>query len=40
VTAGAMYDTVDIRRYNRKREIKSNIPVKIRNRTKKGDEGQ
>jgi len=32
VTADAMYDTVKIRKYNRKRGIKSNIPVNKRNR--------
>ena len=30
-----MYDTVKIRKYNRKRGIKSNIPVNKRNRKKK-----
>jgi transposase len=35
VTADAMYDTVKIRKYNRKRGIKSNIPVNKRNRKKK-----
>ena len=34
VTADAMYDTADIRKYNRRR-IKSNIPVNTRNRKKK-----
>ncbi len=34
VTADAMYDTADIRKYNRRR-IKSNIPVNKRNRKKK-----
>lgn len=35
VTADAMYDTADIRKYNRRRGIKSNIPVNKRNRKKK-----
>jgi hypothetical protein len=35
VTADTMYDTVKIREYNRKRGIKSNIPVNRRNRKKK-----
>jgi len=35
VTADAMYDTDKIRKYNRKRRIKSNIPVNKRNRKKK-----
>lgn len=35
VTADAMYDTAKIRKYNRRREIKSNIPVNKRNRKKK-----
>jgi transposase len=35
VTADAMYDTAKIRKYNRKRGIKSNIPVNKRNRKKK-----
>jgi len=35
VTADKMYDTVKIRKYNRKRGIKSNIPVNKRNRKKK-----
>ena len=35
VTADGMYDTVKIRKYNRKRGIKSNIPVNKRNRKKK-----
>jgi transposase len=35
VTADGMYDTAKIRKYNRKRGIKSNIPVNKRNRTKK-----
>ncbi|AKB28327.1 putative IS1648 transposase [Methanosarcina siciliae T4/M] len=35
VTADGMYDTVKIRNYNRKRGIKSNIPVNTRNRKKK-----
>ena len=30
-----MYDTADIRKYNRRRGIKSNIPVNKRNRKKK-----
>ncbi|AKB76812.1 putative IS1648 transposase [Methanosarcina horonobensis HB-1 = JCM 15518] len=30
-----MYDTAKIRKYNRKRGIKSNIPVNKRNRKKK-----
>ena len=34
VTADAMYDTAKIRKYNRKRGIKSNIPVNKRNRKK------
>jgi transposase len=32
VTADAIYDSVEIREYNRKRGIKSNIPVNKRNR--------
>jgi hypothetical protein len=35
VTADAIYDTNEIREYNRKRGIKSNIPVNVRNRKKK-----
>ena len=35
VTADGMYDTAKIRKYNRKRGIKSNIPVNKRNRKKK-----
>ena len=35
MTADAMYDTSEIRKYNRRRRIKSNIPVDIRNRKKK-----
>ena len=35
VTADAIYDTDEIRKYNRKRGIKSNIPVNKRNRKKK-----
>jgi hypothetical protein len=35
VTADAIYDTSEIREYNRKRGIKSNIPVNTRNRKKK-----
>ncbi len=35
VTADAMYDTAKIRKYNRRRGIKSNIPVNKRNRKKK-----
>jgi hypothetical protein len=35
VTADAIYDTNEIREYNRKRGIKSNIPVNARNRKKK-----
>ncbi|KKG24146.1 transposase, partial [Methanosarcina sp. 2.H.T.1A.6] len=35
VTADAIYDTDEIRKYNRRRGIKSNIPVNIRNRKKK-----
>ena len=35
MTADGMYDTAKIRNYNRKRRIKSNIPVNKRNRTKK-----
>jgi hypothetical protein len=31
VTADAMYDTAKIRKYNRRRGIKSNIPVNTRN---------
>ncbi len=38
LTADAIYDTDDIRKYNRKRRIKSNIPVNIRNRRKKKKE--
>ena len=34
MTADAMYDTAKIRKYNRKRGIKSNIPVNKRNRKK------
>ena len=34
VTADGMYDTAKIRKYNRKRGIKSNIPVNKRNRKK------
>ena len=34
VTADAMYDTAKIRKYNRKRGIKSNIPVNLRNQRK------
>jgi transposase len=35
VTADGMYDTSKIRKYNRRRGIKSNIPVNKRNRKKK-----
>ena len=35
MTADAMYDTAKIRKYNRRRGIKSNIPVNKRNRKKK-----
>ena len=35
VTADAIYDTYEIREYNRRRGIKSNIPVNKRNRKKK-----
>ena len=35
VTADGMYDTAKIRKYNRKRGIKSNIPVNKRNRKKR-----
>ncbi|MGB9939370.1 transposase [Methanosarcina sp.] len=35
VTADAMYDTAKIRKYNRRRGIKSNIPVNKRNQKKK-----
>ena len=35
MTADGMYDTAKIRKYNRKRGIKSNIPVNKRNRKKK-----
>ncbi len=35
VTADAMYDTAEIRKYNRRRGIKSNIPVNKRNQKKK-----
>jgi predicted transcriptional regulator len=35
VTADGMYDTAKIRKYNRKRGIKSNIPVNKRNQKKK-----
>jgi transposase len=35
VTADGMYDTAKIRKYNRKRGIKSNIPVNRRKRKKK-----
>jgi len=35
VTADAMYNTAKIRKYNRERRIKSNIPVNKRNRKKK-----
>lgn len=38
VTADAMYDTAKIRKYNRRRGIKSNIPVNKRNRKKKKKE--
>ena len=34
VTADAMYDTAKIRKYNRKRGMKSNIPVNLRNQKK------
>ena len=34
MTANSMYGTVKIRKYNRKRGIKSNIPVNKRNRKK------
>jgi len=34
VTADAMYDAAKIRKYNRKRGIKSNIPVNLRNQKK------
>lgn len=35
MTADGMYDTSKIRKYNRRRGIKSNIPVNKRNRKKK-----
>ena len=35
MTADAMYHTAKIRKYNRKRGIKSNIPVNKRNQKKK-----
>jgi transposase len=35
VTADGAYDTAEIRKYNRRRGIKSNIPVNKRNRKKK-----
>ena len=35
MTADGMYDTAKIRKYNRRRGIKSNIPVNKRNRKKK-----
>jgi hypothetical protein len=35
MTADRMYDTAKIGKYNRKRGIKSNIPVNKRNRKKK-----
>ena len=35
MTADGMYDTAKIRKYNRKRERKSNIPVNKRNQRKK-----
>ncbi|MGA9187266.1 MAG: hypothetical protein WB014_01565, partial [Methanosarcina sp.] len=35
VTADGMYDTAKIRKYNRRRGIKSNIPVNKRNQKKK-----
>ena len=35
MTADEMYDTAKIRKYNRRRRIKSNIPVNKRNRKKK-----
>ena len=35
MTADGMYDTAKIRNYNKKRGIKSNIPVNKRNRKKK-----
>ncbi|RPJ71897.1 MAG: IS4/IS5 family transposase [Alphaproteobacteria bacterium] len=35
VTADGMYDTAKIRKYNRRRGIKSNIPVNKRNEKKK-----
>ena len=35
MTADGMYDTAKIRKYNRKRGIRSNIPVNKRNRKKK-----
>ena len=35
VTADAIYDTDEIREYNRRRKIKTNIPVNVRNRKKK-----
>jgi hypothetical protein len=35
VSADAIYDTAKIRKYNRKRGIKSNIPVNRRNQKKK-----
>jgi hypothetical protein len=35
VTADAMYDTTKIREYNRKKGIRSEIPLNIRNRRKK-----
>jgi hypothetical protein len=40
MTADGMYDTAKIRKYNRKRGIKSNIPVNKRNRKKGREEDQ
>jgi hypothetical protein len=40
MTADAIYDTAEIRKYNRKRGIKSNIPVDIRNQNKRSEEDQ
>jgi hypothetical protein len=39
VTADAIYDIDEIRKYNRRRGIKSSIPVNTRNRKKKKKEG-
>ncbi len=35
MTADAIHDTDEIRKYNRRRGIKSTIPINIRNRKKK-----